>query len=226
MTNHSRRATFWEASALHWGRTSVLVAIAAIVVGAIVSLAVRDPWGAPTSGDAPTADQPAAESQADGRELCGPSSETDLPVGWGPERFIYTDTTFPDSLTFNSTYENKNIGDERNWITIKPASDTDGGGWLDEIEIEPGQEYLVRAYVRLDGPIDQTATDVILRFNMPNCTAHRVGTTATLSSENTFPSTIWDGAEFWSRDDFNLTVVPDSAVLYSNRHPSLSLIHI
>lgn len=191
----------------------MLVAVAVFAVTVAVTLALRDP------GDASTADRPAMESQATTAELCGPSSETDLPVGWGPERPIYTDTTFPDSLTFNSTYKNENIGDERNWVSVKPASNTEDGGWLDDIEIEPGQEYLVRAYVRLDGPVDQAATNVILRFNVPSCTAHRVGTEATLSSENTFPSTVWDGAEFWSRGDFNLTVLPDSAVLYSNRHP-------
>lgn len=214
MTGRSRWTKVWDASAIHWGRTGVLIAVVAIFVGVIVAFALRD------SGSAPITDQPAVDSHADGADLCGPSSETDLPVGWGPERPIYTDTTYPDSLTFNSTYENENIGDERNWVTVKPASDTEDGGWLDEVEIEPGQEYLVRAYARLDGPVDQAATNVVLRFNMPNCTAHRVGTTATLSSENTFPSEIWDGAEFWSRDDFNLTVLPDSAVLYSNRHPS------
>lgn len=213
MTDRSRWAKLWDVSALHWGRTAVLVAVAAIVTTVVVPLAVRD------SGTTPVVDQPVAESQADGAELCGPSSETDLAVGWGPERLIYTDTAFADSLTFNSTYENENIGDERNWVNVKPASDTKDGGWLDEIEIEPGQEYLVRAYARLDGPIDQAATSAILRFTMPNCTAHRIGTMATLSSNNTFPSKVWDGVEFWSRDDFNLTVSPDSAVLYSNRYP-------
>jgi len=218
MTNRSRWARTWDGAALHWNRTNALVAGAGIVVATAVGLLIAfPPWDKEST---PAADQPAVNSQVAGAELCGPSSETDLPIGWGPERLIYTDTTFPDSLTFNSTYKNENLGDERNWVAVKSASDTEAGGWLDEIEIEPGQEYLVRAYVRLDGPIDQAATKVLLRFNMPTCTAHRIGTTATLSSENTFPSAIWDGTEFWSRDDFTLTVVPDSAVLYSNRHPS------
>jgi hypothetical protein len=191
----------------------VLVAVAAVVITVVITFAARDP------GSTPAADQPVEQSQADGAELCGPSSETDLPVGWGPERPIYTDTTFPDSLTFNSTYEDENIGDERNWVGIRSASSTGENVWHDEIEIEPGQEYFVRAFVRLDGPIDQAAANVILRFNVPNCTAHRIGTEAALSSDHTFPSQIWDGAEFWSRDDFNLTVLPDSAKLESNRHP-------
>ncbi|PPF34542.1 hypothetical protein C5E05_14555 [Pseudoclavibacter sp. AY1H1] len=91
--------------------------------------------------------------------------------------------------------------------------------WYDEMEIEPGAEYFVRAYLSLDGPADQVAKDVVLNFNLPDCTAHRIGVMATLSSDQTFPARIWDGAEFWSRDDFTLTVVPDSAQLESNRHP-------
>ncbi|PPH27258.1 MULTISPECIES: hypothetical protein [unclassified Rathayibacter] len=151
--------------------------------------------------------------------MCGPTSETDLPVGWGPERLIYTDTTFPGSLTFNSTYKNEDTGDERITVGIRSVSSTGPNVRHDEIEVEQGQEYFVRADVHLDGPADCAATTVILRFNLPNCSAHRIGTSATLSSNNTIPSKAWDGAEFSSNDDFSLTVVPDSPVLQSNRHP-------
>lgn len=139
-----------------------------------------------------------------------------MAVGWGPERPLYYDDTYPDALTFNSTAENANVGDERNWVVVKPAANLEAGSWSDNMEVEPDGVYLVRLYIRLDGPSTHDATDTKLVFNLPTCTGHRVGVEGFLSANNVFPQTIWDGAEFWSRRDFNLALVPDSAVLYNN----------
>ncbi|WP_146081132.1 hypothetical protein [Pseudoclavibacter sp. AY1H1] len=207
----------WGSGAPHWTRTGVIVT-AVLGVAALIATLSANGDSTRVNGTAGSA-EPVAEAKVDGQDLCGPSSETDLPVGWGPERAIFTDTAYPDSLTFNSTYENEGLGDERNWVGIRPAMSSGEQVWYDEMEIEPGAEYFVRAYLSLDGPADQVAKDVVLNFNLPDCTAHRIGVMATLSSDQTFPARIWDGAEFWSRDDFTLTVVPDSAQLESNRHP-------
>jgi hypothetical protein len=168
---------------------------------------------------APTAQQPAPtapSSPGSSDTSCSSNSEKPTGVGWGPDRPLYLDDTYPATLTFNSTYQNSNVGDERNFVTIKPASDTNDGGWLDLVEVEPDTIYLVRAYVRLDGPANQAAANTVLKFNLPTCTGHRIGIGGILSASNTFPGTIWDGAEFWSRTDFNLALIPDSAVAYTN----------
>ncbi len=219
MSDESRRVGLLDKNAPHWTRIGVLVGIGSLALAA-AGIAVPIVMSVHSIPESPAIQpQPALNSPSAVSGLCGQSSETDLPVGRGPERLIFTDETYPDSLTFNSTYRNENYGDERNWVTIKPASVTEAGGWVDDIEVESGEEYLVRAYLHLDGPAEQIAESVIMRFNVPNCTAHRIGVEATLSSGNTFPSKIWDGAEFWSREDFNLTVLPDSAEMVSNRYP-------
>jgi hypothetical protein len=152
--------------------------------------------------------------------MCAQDSEGTVSDGWGPDRPTYHDDTFPPALTFNSTSDNPDYGDERNFVRVKPARVMTAGGWTDSVEVENDQEYLVQLYARLDGPDKHAAKDTKVTVILPTCTGHRIGVTAILESMDAFPGAVWDGASFWSRKDFNLALVPDSGAVYSNAHPT------
>lgn len=215
---------WWRSDAPHWsGRTTAIIALAAFLAGTAVGvIALRSSQDAPiTTQTGGQALQTAAPTQpaSDLNDLCSADSEAQVTDGWGPDRATYHDDTFPTALTFNSTSDNLNLGDERNFVAIKPVSVTEAGGWSDSLEVRNGQEYLVRIYARLDGPEDYSAKGTKLVVSLPTCTGHRVGLAAILSSLDAFPSEVWDGASFWSRNDFNLALVPDSGLVHSNAHP-------
>lgn len=216
---------WWGADASHWSsRTTALLSFAALLVGTtvgIVGIVGRD-------NPQPERIDPGQALQtsppvADGGSMCSSDSEGSVLDGWGPDRATYHDTTFPDHLTFNSTSENVNIGDERNFVAVKPTTIAKAGQWADSLEVHNGQEYLIRIYARLDGPENLTAKATNLSVNLPTCTGHRVGVSAILGSDDAFPREIWDGASFWSRNDFNLALIPDSGKIESNAHPDTGL---
>lgn len=212
------KVSWWQAGRPHWsGRTIALFTGAGVLVaaaGIFVPPLVTAQTGIGNNNDVTPATT--EDAQTAGTELCSPNSEGDPLVGWGPERPVYTDTAYPDSLTFNSTYKNAELGDERNWVRGRA---TGSGDYGDLIEVHDGGEYQVNAYFRLDGPGDQVAEAVRYRLEVPGCAGHRIGVSGSVTAENTYPLTIWDGAEFWARDNFTLTVVPDSAIVESNAHP-------
>ena len=212
-------------NAPHWnGRTGPLAtvvgsvaAVAAVVVSLLISVHPSETSSTPPQQAAPAG--AASSKPPDTDSLCGASSDDQVADGWGPARSIFYDDTFPTALTFNSTGENEGIGDERNFVAGKAATDKRGGSWSDTIEVTDGGEYLVRAYARLDGPDTHEATDARLMFNLPACIAHRIGVIGFVTASNVFPDEVWDGMSFWSRHDFTLALVPDSAYLYNNSHP-------
>lgn len=191
------------------------------LLGAVgVSRSTDSPKSSP---EAPALQAAPPDSNKAPNDLCSADSEGHVAEGWGPDRPTFHDDTFPNSLTFNSTSDNVNLGDERNFVAVKPDSNKQAGGWLDSVEAQNNQVYLIRVYARLDGPQAHEAKGTNLSVNLPTCTAHRVGVSATLSSLDAFPGQVWDGASFWSRRDFNLALVPDSGRLYSNAHPTPGL---
>jgi hypothetical protein len=185
----------------------VIALIAMLVTAAAFVLQLHDRlWpGRPTTSTA-------LASPAD--KMCDASSDGYVESGWYPQRPIYEDNTFPDHLTFNSTAHNHVIGDERNWVRVRDAKTEDE--FVDRIEAKPGQLYDISGYVHLDGPEDQMATDTSLAFEIPDCTAHLIAIRGILDSISTFPKEVENGVEFWAREDFHLSYVPDSAILENN----------
>lgn len=216
--------TWWRPDAPHWsGRTTAIIALLAFLAATVVGvIALSRSPASPSASPASTSSlrtSPPAQPDSTSTELCSDDSEGDVADGWGPDRPTYHDDTFPTALTFNSTSDSVIDGDERNLTAVKPTSEANGGGWSDSVEVHNNQEYLVRIFVRLDGPEAYEAKKTKLVVSLPTCTGHRVGLTAILSSLDAFPSEVWDGASFWSRSDFNLALVPDSGVLYGNAWP-------
>jgi hypothetical protein len=216
-TGAMRTPAWWRADEPHWaGRTMAIIAALAVVltvVGWRLLEGEDEPAAPPEAVD--TATPTATPSDQDD---CSPNSEGEPLVGWGPDRQVYRDNTYPTSLTFNSTYENEIVGDERNWVRARPVDDPDAK-FQDKVEVTGGAEYAVQAYVRLDGPSDQVADEPVVMFNVPVCTGHRIGVSGYVLAGNVFPGEVYDGVEFWALEDFNLFVVPDSAVIYSNDSP-------
>lgn len=139
--------------------------------------------------------------------------------GWGPERPMFTGNHAPNYPALNSTADNPNIGDERNYVAIRPAETAEAVGWQDSIEAQPGEEYLVRVYVNNAAVAeDLVATRTRLSVTIPTCAGRAVALYGFLTSTSTFPSRIWDGVHLTARQDFKVSYVPDSAVIYNNEH--------
>lgn len=137
---------------------------------------------------------------------------------WGPDRPTYTMNNPADHVTFNSITDNPNYGDERNFVTIKDASDRTAGGWVDEIDIKSGKEYYVRMYVHNNAAenLNLVANNVTANFNLPDYKAKRIQIDGYLSSTNAEPSKIWDQAVFTNSDNFSLKYIKGSASYTNN----------
>lgn len=139
-------------------------------------------------------------------------------LAWGPDRPTFTEQTPASYVTFNSITNNSNYGDERNFVTIKDTANTAAGGWTDEINIQQGKEYWVRAYVHNNAAenLDLVAQNVTAKFNVPTQTAKRIQIDGYISSSNANPTEVWDQAVFSSDKRFKINYVPGSATFTNN----------
>lgn len=81
-------------------------------------------------------------------------------AGYGPDRRVFDYNVPADrggSLigpVFNSFINTGVYGDERSFVDAKDASITTGGGYADQVPVEPGKEYVVRLYVHNNANMD------------------------------------------------------------------------
>ena len=139
-------------------------------------------------------------------------------LAWGPDRPTFTVEQPATYNTFNSITNNPDYGDERNFVRIKDAADMGPGNWKDEITVESNKEYLVQMYVHNNAAdnLNLVAENTRVMANVPNTTGKQIQIDGFVTSSNANPNKIWDQAIFKSSQDFNLTYVPGSAVLYNN----------
>ena len=139
-------------------------------------------------------------------------------LAWGPDPPVYTVANPADHITFNSIKDNPNVGDERNFVVVKDAANTNDGGWQDNITVQPGKEYLVRVYVHNNAAssLNLTAINTRVMASVPNTTGKNVSISGFVTADNATPNKIWDDIHFNSGSDFNLTYVPGSAEIYNN----------
>lgn len=122
-----------------------------------------------------------------------------------------------DTITFNSISDNKDIGDEKNFVSARMYNDTDTSHpWRDnEINVEDGKEYVIRMYVHNNSPKgrDGVAKDTRVFFNIPNDSGTQLKITGFLDSSNAFPSEYWDSVILNSHNGkiFHLEPVSNSA---------------
>lgn len=204
-----------ERLARRWIGTIALAGLLVATFGVVADrLEARD--GPRPEAASPTGVLTADPVQEAGIEMCAASSDGTVASGWSDVRPMFGQSTDPNYLVFNSTLDHEDLGDERNWVRVRLAEDTAPERWVDRIEAKRDQLYRVSAYVHLDGPADQVASDTALSFHLPTCTAHLIAVAGFLESIDTSPMTYSDGAEFWAREDFNLLYVHDSAILENN----------
>jgi uncharacterized repeat protein (TIGR01451 family)/LPXTG-motif cell wall-anchored protein len=143
-------------------------------------------------------------------------------LAWGPDRPTFTIEHPADHITFNSITNNPDYGDERNFVRIKDAANTAAGGWSDEINVQPGKEYLVQMYVHNNAAtsLNLVAKNTNVKANVPTTTGKKVQIDGFISADNASPKQVWDQAIFNSTQDFNVAYVPGSAVYYNNVFPT------
>lgn len=137
---------------------------------------------------------------------------------WGPSRDTYTMEKPANHVTFNSITNNPNYGDERNFVTIKPATNKANEEWTDTLNVENGKEYYVRMYVHNNAAanLNLVAHNVKASVNIPDFNAKRIQIDGYISSSNASPANVWDQAVFTSDNYFNIKYVDGSAVYTNN----------
>lgn len=137
---------------------------------------------------------------------------------WGPTRDTYTVAKPADHITFNSITDNPNAGDERNFVVVKDAANTQSGGWQDSVNVEANKEYLVRVYVHNNAAdnLNLTAVNTRVMAALGTNTGTKVGLTGYVSADNASPKEVYDDVYFNSATPFNMAYVSGSAKIYNN----------
>lgn len=146
-------------------------------------------------------------------------------LAWGPTRPTFTEQVPASYITFNSITNNSFYGDERYFTTIKDAANTANGGWEDEVTVQPGKEYVVRAYVHNNAAsnLNLVAKNVRIGANVPTTTGKSISIQSTISADNSNPLKVWDDVTLKSDKNFNLVYVPGSAKFYNNKMEGATL---
>jgi len=123
-----------------------------------------------------------------------------------------------DTIIFNSISDST-IGNEKNFVGARPDNGANAGAdnaWNgNEITVEDGAVYLIRAYVHNNSPLgyDAVAENVKVAFNIPTVSAKIVPVNGFIFCDNAMPSKYWDGVAFTSDNFFHLEYVYGSALL-------------
>ncbi len=140
---------------------------------------------------------------------------------WGPSRKTFTNANPAPYVTFNSITDNAGVGDERNFVRIREANANDK--FADEVKIKAGKVYEVYIYYQNDASPSFANTskgiaqDVRVKSSFPHMlTANKKYiVNATLSSSNSVPSSVWDGAYVTANEKLILQYVPKSLRIHS-----------
>lgn len=144
---------------------------------------------------------------------------------WGPSRSTYTMANPSDHVTFDSITDNPTYGDERNFLRVKDASQSDST-FSDNTTIQPGKTY--EAYIFYHNNASSTLNDAAhgqkgiaqganLKVALPsglvaNKQAQVVGT---ISATNAQPTQVWDESGLTATSDVALRYVPQSAKIFN-----------
>ena len=144
-------------------------------------------------------------------------------LAWGPERPTFTSANPADYVTFNSITDNKDVGDERNFVRIRAEGQ---GNYRNNVSIEAGKTYEVMAYYHNNAKSSLNASgvgiakDVALRMQMEATVAAGKSTNVSgfITSSNARPTEVYDSASVTntSANAMALSFVAGSAKVTSN----------
>lgn len=150
-----------------------------------------------------------------------------MPGLWGPQRTVYrceaaTACQGADHITFNSTINTPNYGDERTFVDVKPAAFAASGGFQNVLKVTRGGEILIlRAYISNNANTALRAQhrDLALRtrlhFMVPAEPGRQLAPMAVISASNAVPPAVWDGAWLYADWPFRLDYIFGSARITS-----------
>lgn len=134
---------------------------------------------------------------------------------------------YPGTIVFNSISDSV-IGHEKNFVGARECVLRSDGTWAgatketiwnaNEIEVEDGKTYIIRAFVHNNNPngFDAVAEDTTVSFEVPTNTANEIKVSGVINSSNATPSRYWDGVIFKSNYAFHLEYIYGSALLENN----------
>lgn len=136
-------------------------------------------------------------------------------AGWGPERDLASVEAKSSAVSLNSTIDHPDFGDTRNFVQVQEQ-----GAWdtsAEELSVRAGGVYEITAFVHNDAAEDDAnaASGVRMSLQLPAVVSGSGAAYALMSSENTRPQTVWDGAVVvapTSTDELALRYVDGSAV--------------
>jgi len=143
---------------------------------------------------------------------------------YGPERPTFDQSTGPAPyVTFNSIKDNPDVGDERNFVRVRPAG---AGTYADNANVQAGQTYDVMVYYHNNASTGLNASgvgiarDVMLRMQMEaNIAANsKTNVSGFITSSNAKPTEVYDSASLTnaSAAPMNMSFVAGSAKVTSN----------
>ena len=143
-------------------------------------------------------------------------------LAWGPVRQTFTMENPAPYPTFNSITDNPTVGDERNFVRIRPDDATSNFG--DTVALTPGKNYQVMVYYHNDAASNLNdsgvgiAKNVTARVQMPASVAGGSSATITgfINSSNANPTSVWDEATASSSSAVALRYVQGSAKIASS----------
>jgi uncharacterized repeat protein (TIGR01451 family)/LPXTG-motif cell wall-anchored protein len=145
---------------------------------------------------------------------------------WGPDRPTFTMDNPAPYVTFNSITNNPVQGDERNFVQIKEAS-ASNTTYGENVTLQPGKEYEVFVFYHNDAASNLNdaahnykgiANDAFMRVQMPSTVkaGEKARITGFVGASNANPGEVWDEAYGAAAGDYDLSYVPNSAVIRSN----------
>jgi uncharacterized repeat protein (TIGR01451 family) len=138
---------------------------------------------------------------------------------WGPaSRATFTEDKPASYVTFNSIINDSNYGDERNFVLVKDATNTEAGGFRDVVNVEDDHTYLVRVFVHNNAAanLNLVAEDVRLAAGITPGLTKNGEIEVRVRSSNANPNEIWDEVNLKANKEFQIAYVSGSGRYYTN----------
>ena len=119
------------------------------------------------------------------------------------------------TVTFNAITNNPSIGDERNFLKVKPYQ---SATYTDSLAVSDGQEVVLMAYYDNDAASNYNlkAKNTRIQISIPSISAKSLTVNASVSSDNSAPTLVTDSTSLNADAPFSLKYEVGSAQLWNN----------